>query len=115
MYLLPLLGLSTLTGSLGLPLGAAVAPLLLWLWKKDHSHYVDVAGKEVINFNLCAVVCFAALRVLHYIGSFIWLGPLFTVIIFLLWVAWVANTLLSAYRANGGNFYRFPLSYRLIK
>ena len=115
MYLLPLLGLSTLTGSLGIPLGGVVAPLILWLLKRDNSKYLDATGKEVVNFNLCVVAAFAALKVLGWIGSIIFLGWLFRFIGTAAWLAWVVVTVISAVSANGGKFYRFPLSYRWIK
>ena len=115
MYLLPLLGLSTLTGSLGIPLGGVAAPLILWLIKKDQSKYLDSTGKEVINFNLCVVVAFTVLKILGWIGSFVLLGWLFKFIGTAAWLAWVIITVISAASANGGKFYRFPLSYRLIK
>ena len=56
-----------------------------------------------------------AVRFLHMVGSLIYLGWLFAFIGWLLWIAWIASTAISAYNANGGKFYRFPLSYRLIK
>jgi uncharacterized Tic20 family protein len=115
MYLLPLLGLSTLTASLHMPLGAVVAPLLLWLLKKDTSRYLDAAGKEVVNFNLCAVAAFLALAVLHTIGSWLWLGWLFSGLTKIAWLAWVVITIIGAYNAKGGHFYRFPFNYRVIK
>ena len=116
MYLLPLLGLSSLRVSTGIPmLLAALAPIALWLYKREQSRYLDAAGKEVVNFNICAVVCFTALQVLHVIGSLIWLGWLFATISWLAMLAWVVVTVVGAYNANGGKFYRFPFNYHLIK
>ena len=115
MYLLPLVGLFSVMGPIRLPVIAAIAPLVLWLIKKDQSPFLDKAGKEVVNFNICVVACFMAVRFLHMVGSLIYLGWLFSFIGWLLWIAWIASTAISAYNANGGKFYRFPLSYRLIK
>ncbi len=114
MYLLPLLGLFSLRSS-GAQGVALVAPLVLWLIKKDQSRYLDMAGKEVVNFNICAVVVFIAMRILWVIGSFIWLGWLFIGLWYVVWLAWLVNTIISAVTANGGKIYRFPLSYRVIK
>ncbi len=115
MYLLPLLGVFSLWSAPGAQGVALVAPLVLWLIKKEHSRYLDAAGKEVVNFNICAVVAFIGLRILWIIGTHIWLGWLFATIWFLAWIAWLANTIISAVNANGGKLYRFPLSYRIIK
>lgn len=117
MYLLPLVGLLSLTGAMALrlPAGAVLAPLILWFIKKDQSTYLDATGKEVLNFNICVLVAFVAVRILYVIFSFIYLGWLFTLVSYAMWLGWVALTVLSAYTANGGKFYRFPLSYPIIK
>lgn len=115
MYLLPLLGMFSVFRSPGAQGVALVAPLILWLIKKDQSRYLDAAGKEVVNFNICAVVGFIVLRILWIIGSLIWLGWLFNIIWYVAWLAWLVSTIISAVNANGGKFYRFPLSYRVIK
>jgi len=115
MYLLPLLGMFSIFRSPGAQGIALVAPLVLWLIKKEHSRYLDAAGKEVVNFNICAVVCFIALRILWIIGSFIWLGWLFTFVWYVVWLAWLVNTIISALTAKDGKIYRFPFSYRIIK
>ena len=115
MYLLPLLGLSSMISTIRLPVAAAIAPLVLWLVKKDQSRYLDIVGKEVVNFNICAVACFVALHILYVIGSWMYLGWLFWGISSLLWIAWLILTGLGAYTASDGKFYRFPLSYPIIK
>ena len=115
MYLLPLLGLSSMISTIRLPVAAAIAPLVLWLVKKDQSRYLDIVGKEVVNFNICAVACFVVLHILYVIGSSMYLGWLFVGISSLLWIAWLILTGLSAYTASDGKFYRFPLSYPILK
>ena len=114
MYLLPLLGLGSYS-AFHMPIPAVVAPLVLWVIKKDGSRYVDSTGKEVINFNLCVLAAFFALRVLAAIGSVIYLGWVFRWTSDILWIAWLANTLVSAYTAKDGKFYRFPFTYPLVK
>jgi uncharacterized Tic20 family protein len=114
MYLLPLLGLGVFTHVGGLAL-MAVAPLVLWLIKKDTSRYLDTAGKEVINFNICAIVVFLALWVIWGIAVHIWLGWLFTLIIWVTRLAWVVVTVLGAVTASSGTVYRFPFNYPIVK
>lgn len=117
MYLLPLVGLFSVFAAGGAQGLALIAPLVLWLIKKDESPYLDKAGKEVINFNICAVVCFIVIALLIAITAAIW-RPLawpFRAVGFLVWIAWLVNTIISAVSANSGKLYRFPLSYRIIK
>ncbi len=116
MYLLPLLGLSSFTHvGIGAVALMAVAPMVLWLIKKDSSRYLDTAGKEVINFNICAAACFIALWVLWEIGRLIWLGWLFALIMWIAKLVWVAMTILGAVGANSGTVYRFPFNYPVVK
>src|SRR4051812_14957513 len=44
-----LLGLVLLTA---IPFGNVIAPLVLWLWKRDKNPGVDLHGKEAVNFQL---------------------------------------------------------------
>ena len=114
MYLLPLLGLASFRHFTGIAL-IAIAPLVLWQYKKGQSRYLDEAGKEVVNFNICVVACFIALTLLWEIGIHLYLGWLFSILSWLLRLAWLVSTIISAVNANGGKIYRFPFTYRLIK
>lgn len=119
MYLLPLLGLGSWTHIGGIAL-MAVAPLVLWLIKKDSSRYLDAAGKEVINFNICVVAVLLVLWVLASISFHIWLvgwllGWLFTLIFWVVRLAWAVMTGISAYNASNGTLYRFPFNYPVVK
>ena len=115
MYLLPLIGLLSVTRSMGLPLVAVVAPTILWLVKKDQSPYLDQTGKEVVNFNITAAICVFALQALFLLTAWLYIGYVFLPVMWLVHVAWLVLTGISAYNAIEGKFYRFPVSLRLIK
>ena len=115
MYLLPLVGLLSVTRSMGLPLVAVVAPTILWLVKKDQSPYLDQTGKEVVNFNITAAICVFALQALFLLTAWLYIGYVFLPVMWLVHVAWLVLTGISAYNAIEGKFYRFPVSLRLIK
>ena len=99
--------LSSFSGYLGIPFGHILGPLIIWLMKKDSSTFLDVAGKETVNYNisiiiwalLCIPLCFVL------IGFFL-LGALalFDVII----------TIMAAVAASNGQQYRYPLTIRFI-
>ncbi|MDB6138603.1 MAG: orotate phosphoribosyltransferase [Verrucomicrobiaceae bacterium] len=114
MYLLPLLGLSVFSHANAMVL-IVIAPLVLWLIKKDQSSYLNATGKEVVNFNICAVAVFLALRILWEIGSHLYLGWLFATLSYLVWLAWRIVTLIAAYNASNGKLYRFPFNYPIVK
>lgn len=95
--LIHLLGL--LTGFIG--------PLVLWLVKKDSSHYIDHHGKECINFM---------------ITSWISIIPIFFLAIITMGAALMAWAvlyyvfgILACIQAYKGSWHRIPLTIRLIK
>ena len=82
-----------------------LAPLIIYLVKKDESKFVSDHAKEALNFQITLFIVF--------IGLFI------TVIgIFLMWIPCIAALvfmILAAVKANEGKMYRYPLTIRFIK
>ncbi len=91
-----------------IPFGHIIAPLVIWLIKKDESPFVDDQGKESLNFQISMTIYFiiALLLMFVFIG-FILLPAL---VIFDLVIVIVA-----AVKVNEGVKYRYPLSIRFIK
>jgi uncharacterized Tic20 family protein len=81
-----------LTGGIGLILG----PILVWVLKKESSRYVDIQGKEAVNF---------------WISMFIY--SLVTCGISLLFG--IVMAVIASIKANDQIIYRYPLTIRLIK
>ena len=94
--------------------GTFIGPLVIWLVKKDTMKFVDDQGKEALNFNITiAIACFALLLL-----SIVTLGiglilaiPLWVIIA----IAWLVLTIVAAVKANNGEFYRYPMTLRLVK
>ena len=90
------------------PFGNIVAPLVLWLIKKDELPFVDDQGKEALNFQISmsiymlvsAVLCLILIGIPLLIG----LGIFDVVVI-----------VIAAVKANQGIAYRYPLCIRFIK
>ncbi|HJT79266.1 MAG TPA: DUF4870 domain-containing protein [Gemmataceae bacterium] len=105
-----------LSALLGLMAGGLtfLGPLVCWLAKRDSSPFVDYHGKEALNFHLnmliyglvlagiTAATCFVAIVVT---------GPLLAV----LGVYAIVMPIIAGIKANEGDYYRYPLTFRLIK
>ncbi len=91
-----------------IPFGHIIAPLVIWLIKKDESPFVDDQGKESLNFQISMSIyaIIAALLTLVVIGIVL----LIAVVIFD-----VIMVIIAAVRANNGERYRYPLCMRFIK
>jgi len=91
-----------------IPLGNIIAPLVVWLVKRDQSQFVADQGKEALNFNisvlLAGVICAALVFVL--------IGILLGVALFFYWLA---MTIVAGIKASEGIRYRYPFTLRLIK
>ncbi len=82
-----------------------IAPLIIYLLKKDDAPFVAYHAKESLNFQITVfIVCF--LLVITIIGLlFVWIVA---ILAFLL-------VILATIRASEGKLYRYPLTWRLIK
>lgn len=82
-----------------------VAPLVIYLIKKDESKFVEWHAKESLNFQITLLVICIVLFI--------------TVIgIFFLWFVGIAATVLvivASVRASENKLYRYPFNIRLIK
>jgi uncharacterized Tic20 family protein len=99
--------LSTFAGYL-VPFGNILGPLVVWLVKKDEFSFVDDQGKEALNFQISITIYSVVSGVL--ILALIGIPLLIAVIIFS-----VVMTVIAAIKANGGEYYRYPLTIRLVK
>jgi uncharacterized protein len=100
--------LTALFGLSGIPLVNVIGPLVVWLFKRKTSPFVDKQGKESLNFQLSMTIyaVFAALMIYIKLGML----PL--------WILAAINLLLvfiAAVRANRGEIYLYPFTIRFIK
>lgn len=90
------------------PFGNLIGPLIVWQLKKDLHPFVDDQGKEALNFQisvaLASVLCFLLMVVV--IGF-----PLLA----LLSVVAIVLTVIAGIKANEGQPYRYPFSWRLVR
>ncbi|MFQ6115959.1 MAG: DUF4870 domain-containing protein [bacterium] len=90
-----------------IPFGNIIAPLVIWLVKKDESPFVDDQGKESLNFQISMTIYFlvAVLLVLILIGI-----PLLIV----LGIFEIVMVVIAAVKASNGEKYRYPVTIRFI-
>lgn len=100
--------LSALVGLLGNGIGFLLAPLIVWLIKKDLDPFVDDQGKEAVNFQITMFIA----AVIALILSFVLIGIPLLIIIGLMAVIF---PIIAAIKANDGNHYRYPLTIRFLK
>ncbi|MEO6733132.1 MAG: DUF4870 domain-containing protein [Ferruginibacter sp.] len=85
-----------------------IAPLIIYLIKKDESSYVAEHAKESLNFQITMILLFivSGILILVLIG------------ILLIWLLSIANLVLiiiATIKASENKLYRYPFNLRLIK
>ena len=102
--------LAHLSGFLGyvIPFSNIVAPLLIWLTKKQESEFLADHAKEATNFQISITIysIISAILIFLAIGFFL----IIALIIFEIVVI-----IQAAIKANNGEKYRYPLTLRFIK
>ncbi len=99
--------LSALIGYFLLPFGSIIAPLIIYLMKKDQSPFIAEHARESLNFqiSLALYAIVSAILILVLVG-FLLLG--------VIWVAGVIFTIIAGVKASNGVPYRYPLTLRLV-
>ena len=85
-----------------------IAPLIIWLVKKDEEPFVNNEGKEALNFQITVLIGLLVSGLLSFvcIGLFLGLAVGITNVVF---------CIIASVQANGGQAYRYPVSIRFIK
>lgn len=100
--------LSALAMFTSIPFANVIAPLILWLIKKDDFKFVDNQGKEALNFQISIAIYALACIPLFFIiiGAFLFMAlAIFNLVMIII----------ASIEANKGNAYRYPLCIRLVK
>ena len=90
------------------PFGNFLAPLIIWLIKKEELPFVEDQGKEILNFQISMTIylLISGILCIILIGIPIIIG----LVIFCFII-----TIIAAISANDGKSYRYPINLRLIK
>lgn len=90
-----------------MPFGNIIAPLIIWLIKKDEFPLVNDQGKEAINFQITLTIYLfaSAILIILIIGIPLLIGLAFFGFIV---------TVIAAIKASEGEKYRYPMTIRFI-
>lgn len=88
--------------------GGFLAPLIIWLVKKDESPYVKDHAQESLNFQLTMMLAW----IVSFILMFVLIGILLIVIVGILNVVLI---IVATIKAADGQLYKYPFSIRFIK
>jgi len=98
--------LSALAG-LVIPFGNLIGPLVVWQIKKDTMPFVADQAKEALNFQITVSIAMLVSIMLFVVLIGMLLLPLLV-------LAALVLTLVAAVKANNGEMYRYPFTWRLI-
>jgi uncharacterized Tic20 family protein len=89
-------------------IGNVIGPLIVWQLKKDLDPFVDAQGKEALNFQITYSVA------MMICGLLAWVLIGFPLML-LVSITALVLTIIAGIKANEGQAYRYPFSWRLIK
>jgi uncharacterized protein len=84
---------------------AILAPLIIYLIKKDESKYIEYHAKESLNFQITMLIVVFALCITIVGIAVVWLVPIVNLVL----------VVIATIKASEGKLYRYPFSWRLIK
>ena len=94
--------LSALAGFV-IPFGNIIAPLVIWILKKEEFPLVDDQGKEALNFQISLTIYFIAGAILLIVGIGFVILPIVAVFGLIM-------IIIASIKANDGEKYRYPIT-----
>jgi uncharacterized Tic20 family protein len=85
-----------------------LAPLIIYLVKKDESQFVKQNALESLNFQITLIICviISAILTLIIIGAFL---------LMIIGIGGFILVIIASVKASEGKIYRYPINFRLIK
>ncbi|MFW5753402.1 MAG: DUF4870 domain-containing protein [Marinilabiliaceae bacterium] len=99
-----------LAGFAGLliPFGNVLGPLLIWIIKKEEYPFVEVEGKEALNFQITVSIA----AIIAGLLSVVLIGIPLLIAIGILAIIFMIKAIMET---NEGRPYRYPLNLRLVQ
>ena len=85
-----------------------IAPLIIWLIKKDEDPFIDSQGKEALNFQITVTIAMIVSWLLCFACIGFVLAPAVAIVD-------IVFCILATIKVNAGQAYRYPISIRFIK
>lgn len=90
--------------------------LIIWLVGKDRGPRTNVEAKEALNWQITITIIWVAVRIVASILGWIpFIGWIFSLVLFAIWVLNVIFSIMGGVRVNAGGSYRYPFNFRFIK
>ncbi|MFW6042810.1 MAG: DUF4870 domain-containing protein [Marinilabiliaceae bacterium] len=99
-----------LAGFAGLliPFGNVLGPLLIWIIKKEEYPFVEVEGKEALNFQITVSIA----AIIAGLLSVVLIGIPLLIAIVILAIIFMIKAIMET---NEGRPYRYPFNLRLVQ
>lgn len=111
------------------PVGNIIAVLILWLIKRDQSSFLNLEGKEALNFQITMSILALIVNFVFFILSAMWTfstwlfasyPPGFHFSAFkgrnnIVWILNLIFSIIAAMRANNGEIYKYPINWRVVR
>lgn len=85
-----------------------IAPLVIYLMKKDDSPFVKAHARESLNFQLTLILAFI-------VSIILWIILIGILITWLLGLAALVLVIVATIRASEGKYYQYPFSIKFVK
>jgi uncharacterized Tic20 family protein len=107
----------SLLAHLVLPLVSIIAPIIIWVTKKETSRFLDDHGRECVNFQITLLIYSVVLPIAAAIIGAITCGVgaiLLLPALALPYVLGLIGMIMGALAANRGEYYRYPMTIRFF-
>jgi uncharacterized Tic20 family protein len=104
--------LTSLTPLLGfiIPFGGVIAPLVIWLMKKETDPFVAMVAKQVLAFQVVLAIASIVVIILSVVTCGIG-----AILALPLLVAWIGYMVIGTVRSKDGLMYEYPLGAAIAK
>ena len=85
-----------------------IAPLIIWLIKKDEEPFVDSQGKEALNFQITVAIAMI-------VSSLLCFACIGFVLVPAVGIVDLIFCIVASVKANSGEAYRYPVSIRFVR
>ena len=100
------------------PFGNIIAPLIMWIAKKNESTFIDEHGKAAVNFQISLILYGILLAILILPITILTLGLSLLAILLAIIPAIILKIVLiisASLTASNGNYYEYPFTIQFIK
>ena len=91
-----------------------IGPLVFYLVKKDEDPFVADQSREALNFNLSVLIYVLGITVVSFILMIVLIGFLTFFLVFPVMIGALVLQIIAGVAANRGEWYRYPLTIRMV-